>query len=92
MLVTDQDPNLLQDNSKDVKKLYLPQHFLNFFPLPHGQASLRSTFFSAIFVFSGFNNISKSIISSGLSGSNSIAYFQPLSSKTDSNSFTLSLV
>ena len=76
----------------NVKKPYLPQHFLYFFPLPHGQGSLRPTFFSAIFVFSGFNNISKFVISSGLSGSNSIVYFQPFSSNTDSNSFTLSSV
>jgi hypothetical protein len=25
---------------------YLPQHFLNFFPLPHGQGSFRPTLFS----------------------------------------------
>ncbi len=52
--------------------LYLAQHFLYFLPLPHGHGSLRPTFFSAIFVFNGFNNMSKSLVSSGLSGSNSI--------------------
>ena len=56
------------------------QHFLYFLPLPHGQGSLRPTFFSAIFVFIGFNNISKALISSGSSGSNSIVYSQPLKS------------
>ncbi len=74
------------------KKHYLPQHFLYFLPLPQGQGSLRPTFFSAILVFGGFNNISKSLMSSGLSGSNSIVYVQPFSSNIDSNSFTLSSV
>ncbi len=71
---------------------YLPQHFLYFFPLPHGQGSLRPTFFSAIFGFAGFNNLSKSVISSGLSGSNPIVYFQSFSSNIDATSFNLSSV
>jgi len=29
--------------SKIKNSFYLPQHFLNFFPLPHGQGSLRPT-------------------------------------------------
>jgi len=70
----------------------IPQHFLYFFPLPHGQDSLRPTCLSAIFVFSGFNNISRSFISSGLSGSSPMVYLHPFSSNTDSNSFTLSAV
>jgi hypothetical protein len=74
------------------RKPYFPQHFLYFLPLPQGQGSLRPTFFSEIIVFVGFSNISRLVISSGLSGSNSILYFQPFSIKTGSNSFTLSSV
>jgi hypothetical protein len=71
---------------------YLPQHFLYFLPLPHGQGALRPTFSSVIFVFCGFNNISKSVISSSLSGSSAIEYAHPFSLNTDSTSFALSFV
>src|SRR5437870_1435393 len=71
---------------------YLPQQFLYFFPLPHGQGSLRPTFFSAIFGLSGFNKRVKSAISSGLSGSNSILYFHPFSSNIDVTSLNLASV
>lgn len=71
---------------------YLPQQFLYFFPLPHGQSSLRPIFFSAVLVLGGFNNISKSVISSGLSGSNPIVNIQPFSSNFDATSFILSSV
>jgi len=50
---------------------------------------LRPTFFSAIFVFGGFNNISKSVISSGLSGFNPIVYFQLFFSNIDATSCNL---
>jgi hypothetical protein len=60
-----------------------PQQFLDFLPLPHGQGSLRPTFFSAIIGFSGFNNRFRSLTSSGFSGSNSIRYFQPCFSNND---------
>jgi len=76
----------------NLKYPYLPQHFLCFFPLPHGQGSLRPTLFSAIFNFGGFNNISKSVMSSGLSGSNPIVCFQFFSSNIDATSFNLSSV
>jgi hypothetical protein len=61
----------------------LLQQFLNFFPLPHGQGSLRLTFFSAIVGFGGFNNRSRSLTSSGFSGSNPIRYCQPCFSNVD---------
>ena len=51
---------------------YTEQQFLNFFPLPHWQGSLRPTFFSAIVGFSGFNKRFRSLTSSGFSGSNAI--------------------
>lgn len=60
-----------------------PQQFLDFFPLPHGQGSLRPTFFAAIVGFGGFNNRIRSLTSSGLLGSNPIRYFQPCSSNVD---------
>jgi len=69
------------------KSPYFPQHFLCFFPLPQGQGSFRPTFFSATIVFGGFNKTSKSVISSGLSGSNPIVYFQPFFSNVDATSF-----
>jgi hypothetical protein len=62
---------------------YRPQQFLDFFPLPHGQGSLRPTFFPAIVGFGGFSNRIRSLTSSGLSGSNPIRYFQPCSSNVD---------
>jgi hypothetical protein len=65
----------------------LPQHFLYFLPLPHGQGSLRPTFFSATCGVGQFNSVSKSVMSSGLSGANSILYVQPFSSKVAATSF-----
>ena len=65
---------------------YLLQHFLYFLPLPHGQGSLRPGFFSAIFVLGEFNNSSRSLISSGLSGANSIEQTHPFFSNIASNS------
>lgn|SRR5687767_6108699 len=61
------------------RRVYWPQQFLYFFPLPHGHGSLRPTFFSAIAGLRGFNSLVKSAISSGLSGSKSILYFHPFS-------------
>ena len=52
-------------------------------PLPHGQGSLRPTFFPAMVGFGGFNNRFGSLTSSGLSGSNPIRYFQPCASNVD---------
>ncbi len=71
---------------------YLPQHFLYLRPLPHGHGSLRPTFFSALTVLGGFNNISKSVISSGLSGSSPIVYSQPFFSNIDATSSNLFFV
>ena len=68
---------------------YSLQQFLYFFPLPHGQGSLRPTFFSTILCLGGFSNRVKSVISSGLSGSNSILYFHPLCSNADLTSLNL---
>jgi len=48
-----------------------PQHFLYFFPLPHGHGSFLPTLLE-IAVLIGFNIFSKSEISSGLSGSKPI--------------------
>src|SRR3989337_495464 len=56
-----------------------PQQILYFLPLPHEQGSLRPSFFSTLFGFGGFNRRSRAVISSGLSGSSAILYFQPLS-------------
>src|SRR3972149_7912695 len=47
---------------------FVPQHFLYFLPLPHGQGSLRPNF-SDWAGKGGFNAFSKSEISSGLSAS-----------------------
>jgi hypothetical protein len=69
------------------KSPHSPQHFLYFLPLPHMQGSFRPTFFAATIVFGGFNKISKSLISSGSSGSNPIVYFQPFFSNIDATSF-----
>ena len=71
---------------------YLPQHFLYLFPLPHGQGSLRLTFFSASLGCGQFNNISKSVISSGLSRATSIVCFQPFFSKIFATSCILFFV
>ncbi len=51
------------------EELLLPQHCLYFFPLPHGQGSFRLTL-SDLAGCCGFNSLSKSDISSGLSRSN----------------------
>ena len=69
------------------KSPHSPQHFLYFRPLPHGQGSFRPTFFAATIVFGGFNKISRSLISSGSSGSNPIVNFQPFFSNSDATSF-----
>lgn len=71
---------------------YMPQHFLYFFPLPHGQGSLRPIFFSTLLVAVGFNNNSKSAISSGLSGSSPMVNFQPFSVNMAATSVILSSV
>jgi hypothetical protein len=68
---------------------YLLQQFLYFFPLPHRHGSLRPTFFSIILCLGGFSNRVKSVISSGLSGSNVILYFHPLCSNADVTSLNL---
>ncbi|SJM94344.1 hypothetical protein CRENPOLYSF1_530031 [Crenothrix polyspora] len=54
--------------SNAVYQLLAAQHFLYFFPLPQGQASLR-LIFAEIAGLGGFKAFSKSEISSGLSGS-----------------------
>jgi hypothetical protein len=53
-----------------------PQHFLYFFPLPHGHGSLRPIF-SDRAGSEGFNAFSKSEMSSGLSGSKPTINFHP---------------
>ena len=57
--------------------------FLYFLPLPHGQGSLCPIVFSAIFGTDGFNSLSTSETSSGLSGSKPIIKCHPCSSHID---------
>jgi hypothetical protein len=85
-------PSLLVLIKNGFSPAYLPQHFLYFFPLPHGQGALRPTFFSTSCGFGQFSKISKSAISSGLCGSNSILYFQLFCSKILATYFILFLV
>jgi hypothetical protein len=61
---------------------YSLQQFLYFFPLPHGQGSLRPTFFSTILGLGGFSNRVKSEISSDFLGL-SILYFHLLALRCD---------
>ena len=58
------------------------QHFLYFFPLPHGQASLRPGLLLPTTGKGGFRSLSKPLISSGCSGSTVIEHTQPRSSQT----------
>jgi hypothetical protein len=58
------------------------QHFLYFFPLPHGQASLRPGLLLPTTGTGGFSSLSKPLISSGCSGSTVIEHAQPRSSQT----------
>jgi len=85
-IVSDRGPGAFSIDSIE-KSPHSPQHFLYFRPLPHGQGSFRPTFFAATIVFGGFNKISRSLISSGSSGSNPIVNFQPFFSNSDATSF-----
>lgn len=69
---------------------HVPQHLLYFAPLPHGQGSFRPGFGSAFTGWAAFSNFSRSVRSSGLSGSTPTTAFKPCFSHRSRTSRALS--